>query len=368
MKWFIAMLLLVFTTFAADKLTPEKVNTMIEALSRLDPAVVNSNEGLKMVLGQILNATRGEARFVELVKKFGVKGRETDLLNVVIKHPSDPAGMEALGIVLGGEGQKALTTILQGEDAKKAVAVSKALGSSNNQKVIGLLLPLVTDTKVHNNVRQEAIKGLVNFEAGAKQILTLAKLGKLPQSAKFTASMALSTVRWQGIKKEAAKVLPLPFGQNDKPLPPISELINRKGDVANGAKVFFRESVTCARCHKVGDQGIDVGPALTEIGSKLPKEELYKAILDPSAGISFDYEAWLLTMKDGNVAYGIIESETLEDIYVKGPTGVTTRHAKKNLKSRVQQPVSLMPPSLHLTMKESELVDLVEYLASLKKR
>jgi len=34
----------------------------------------------------------------------------------------------------------------------------------------------------------------------------------------------------------------------------------------------------------------------------------------------------------------------------------------------VQQPISLMPPSLHLTMKESELVDLIEYLASLKKR
>ncbi len=368
MKWFIAMLLLVFTTSAVDKLTPEKVNTMIEALSRLDPAVVNGNERLKMVLGQILNATRGETRFVELVKKFGVKGRETDLLDVVIKHPSDPAGVEALGMVLGGEGQKALTAILHGEDAKQAVAVSKALGSSNNQKVIGLLVPLVTETKVHNNVRQEAIKGLVNFEAGAKQILTLAKSGKLPQSAKFTASMALSTVRWDGIKQEAAKVLPLPFGQNAKPLPSISELVNRKGNVANGAKVFFRESVTCARCHKVGDQGIDVGPTLTEIGSKLPKEELYTAILDPSAGISFGYEAWLVTMKDGNVAYGIIESETREEISVKGPTGVTTRHAKKKVKSRVQQSVSLMPPGLHLTMKESELVDLIEYLASLKKR
>ena len=63
--------------------------------------------------------------------KIWVKGREK-ICQMVIKHPSDPAGMEALGIVLGGEGQKALTTILQGEDGK-AVAVSKALGSSNNQ-------------------------------------------------------------------------------------------------------------------------------------------------------------------------------------------------------------------------------------------
>ena len=118
----------------------------------------------------------------------------------------------------------------------------------------------------------------------------------------------------------------------------------------------------------VGDQGIDVGPALTEIGSKLPKEELYAAILDPSAGVSFGYEAWLVTMKDGNVAFGIIESETPEEISVKGPTGVVTRHPKANVKSRMQQTVSLMPPGLHLTMNETELVDLIEYLASLKKK
>ena len=368
MKWFIAMLLLAFTTSAADKLTPEKVNTMIEALSRLDPAVVNGNERLKMVLGQILNATRGETRFVGLVKKFEVKGRESDLLDVAAKHPADPAGVQALVMVLGAEGQKAVTAILHGNDAKQAAAVAKALGNSNNQKVIPLLVPLVTETKIHNNVRQEAIKGLVNFEEGAKQILTLAKSGKLPQSAKFTASMALRTVRWVDIKKEGAKVLPLPFGKNAKPLPPISELVKRKGDVINGAKVFFRETVTCARCHKVADQGIDVGPALTEIGSKLPKEELYAAILDPSAGISFGYEAWLVTMKDGNVAFGIIESETPEEISVKGQTGVVTKHPKMNVKSRMQQTVSLMPPGLHLTMNETELVDLIEYLASLKKK
>jgi putative heme-binding domain-containing protein len=175
-------------------------------------------------------------------------------------------------------------------------------------------------------------------------------------------------VRWPGIKAEAAKVLPPPFGADAKPLPPVAELAKRKGNIANGVKIFLREAVACARCHKVGDQGIEVGPALTEIGDKLPKEELYASILDPSAGISFGYEAWLVTMKDGNTAFGIIESETDDEIFVKGPTGAVTKHAKANVKSRAQQPVSLMPPGLHLTMKEAELVDLIEYLSSLKKK
>ena len=362
------MLFVAFTISAADKLSPEKVNTIIEALSRLDPEVVKSNAALKTALKQMLDASRGELRFVGLVKKFRVKNREADLLEVAVKHPTDPASAEALRMVLTGKSQELVRAKLYGKDAKQAAALAKALGNSNTQKVIPLLAPLVTDTKVHNNVRKEAVKGLVNFEAGAKQILAQAKAGKLPQSTKFTASLALSMARWPAIKAEAAKVLPPPLGANAKPLPPVAELAKRKGNIANGAKVFLREAVACARCHQVGEKGLEVGPALTEIGDKLPKVELYAAILDPSAGISFGYEAWLVTMKDGNTAFGIIESETDDEISVKGPTGAVTKHAKANVKSRVQQPVSLMPPGLHLTMKEAELVDLIEYLSSLKKK
>jgi putative heme-binding domain-containing protein len=367
-KQFIAILFLAGNLSAADPLPPEKVNTLIEALGRLEPALVNSNAALKERLNQVLDAVRGEARSVALIKKFQVKGREADLLAVAVKHPNDPAGVEAMGMVLAGDGKKAVAALLTGKDARQATAVARALGNSNNQKVIPLLAPLVVDAAIHANVRKEAVKGLVNFEAGAKHLLALAKAGTLPQSAKFTASLALSAVRWPAIKAEAAKVLPPLFGANAKPLPPVAELAKRKGDITKGAKIFLREAVQCARCHKVGDAGIEVGPALTEIGDKLPKEELYASILDPSAGISFGYEAWLVTMKDGNAAFGIIESETDDEISVKGPTGAVTKHAKANIKSRAQQPISLMPPGLHLTLKEGELVDLIEYLSSLKKK
>jgi putative heme-binding domain-containing protein len=366
-KQFIGILLLVGNMFAAEPLPPERLNTLIGALGRLEPALVNGNPALKERLNQVLDAVRGEARSVALIKKFQVQGREADLLAVAVKHPNDPAGVEAMGMVLAGDGKKAVDALLTGKDAKQAAAVARALGNSNNQKVIPLLTPLVSNAKLHVNVRKEAVKGLANFEAGAKHLLGLAKSGKLPQSAKFTASLALSTVRWPSIKAEAAKVLPPLFGANAKPLPPVAVLAKRKGDIASGAKIFLREAVQCARCHKVGDNGIEVGPALTEIGDKLPKTELYASILDPSAGISFGYEAWLVTMKDGNAAFGIIESETDDEIFVKGPTGAVTKHAKANIKSRAQQPVSLMPPGLHLTLKEGELVDLIEYLFSLKK-
>jgi len=367
-KQFIAIIFLVGNGFAADPLPLERVNTLIEALGRLDPALVKSNPALQERLGQVLDAVRAEPRSVALIKKFQVPGREADLLAVVAKYPNDPASGEALAMVLAGEGKKSVVAILTGKDAQQAAVIARALGNSSNQRVVALLAPLVTDAKMHVNVRKEAVKALANFEAGAEYLLSLAKEGKLPQSAKFTTSLALSTVRWPGIKAEAARILPPPFGANAKPLPSVAELAKRKGNIAKGAKIYLREAVQCARCHKVGDAGIEVGPALTEIGDKLPKTELYASILDPSAGISFGYEAWLVIMKDGNAAFGIIESETDDEISVKGPTGAVTKHAKANIKSRVLQPISLMPPGLHLTMKEEELVDLIEYLASLKKK
>ncbi len=368
MKQIIILLIAASSLAATDKLPPERVETLLDVFGRLEPSVVEGNPKLKMVLGQLLDATAGQPRFVALVKKFNVEGREADLLAVTANHPADPAGVEALGIVLGGKGAKAVPVLLTDKDAKQATAIAHALGNSNNQKVIPLLAPLVTNEKVHANVRKEAVKGLANFEAGAKQLLALAKAGKLPQSARLTASLALGTARWPAIKAEAAKVLPSPFGANAKPLPPIAELARRKGDIANGEKVFFRETALCSRCHQVGGKGTEVGPALSEIGDKLPKTELYESIIDPSAGISFGYEAWQVKMTDGNVVFGIIQSETDEEIVVKGPTGAVTRHPKSKIKSRQQQPLSLMPPGLHLAMKESDLVDLIEYLASLKKK
>ena len=368
MRFFICIVLFGGVLSAAEPLPPERVNTLIEALGRLEPALVKSNPALKERLNQVLDAVRGEPCSVALIKKFQVPGREADLLAMVAKHPNDPASGEALAMVLAGDGRKTVEALLTGKDAQQAAAIARALGNSNNQKVIPLLSPLVLDASLHANVRKEAVKGLANFEEGARQLLGWAKAGKLPHNATFTASLALSAARWPAIQAEAAKVLPPPFGANAKPLPLLAELAGRKGNIANGAKIYLRETAQCARCHKVGAAGIEVGPALTEIGDKLPKTELYEAILDPSAGISFGYEAWLVTMKDGNTAFGIIESETDEEISVKGPTGAVTKHAKANIKSRAQQPISLMPPGLHLTMKEEELVDLIEYLSWLKKK
>ena len=53
---------------------------------------------------------------------------------------------------------------------------------------------------------------------------------------------------------------------------------------------------------------------------------------------------------------------------LKVPGGVIQQIAKADLLSKTPLGVSLMTPGLHTVMEEAQLVDLVEYLAGLKKK
>jgi putative heme-binding domain-containing protein len=169
------------------------------------------------------------------------------------------------------------------------------------------------------------------------------------------------------LKAQAAQVLPLPQGRNTAPLLRLQELLKMPGDTQKGAQVFARAEVGCVNCHRVNDKGVDLGPALSEIGAKLGKDGLYEAILDPSAGIAFGYEAWQIDLKSGDEAFGIIVSETADELVLKDAKAIATRIKKSDITKRQQSKTSLMPAGLQQTMSTQDLVDLVEYLSSLKK-
>jgi putative heme-binding domain-containing protein len=168
------------------------------------------------------------------------------------------------------------------------------------------------------------------------------------------------------LKAQAAQLLPLPQGRNTASLP-LHDLLKMSGDAQKGAQVFARPEVGCINCHRVNDKGVDLGPALSEIGAKLGKDGLYEAILDPSAGIAFGYEAWQIDLKSGDEAFGIIVSETADEIVLKDAKAIATRIRKSDIAKRQQSKTSLMPAGLQQTMSTQDLVDLVEYLSSLKK-
>jgi len=336
----------------------------LEALSRLKNVDLETNPAIKAAVFKVLEQVRGTPQFVEIVRDFKITGQDEALLDFAVDSAGTSAGAEAIHLVLEHEKFDLLRTSLAGTNAVK---VTEALGGAGGKEIVPLLEPIVTDKSRELGLRKQVVHALAKVPEGAAALVRLASEQKLPDDLKLTASSELNSVRWPDLKAQAAQLLPLPQALNSQSLPPISELIKRKGDSAKGAEVFRRETVACIKCHQVRGEGIDFGPDLSEIGTKLGKDAIYESILDPSVGISFGYEAWQLELKNGDEPYGFIASETADELAIKAVGGIVTRYKKSDIVRRQKQKLSIMPAGLQQTMTVQELVDLVEYLAGLKK-
>jgi putative heme-binding domain-containing protein len=335
----------------------------LEALSRLKGIDLEANPAVKAVVMKVLEQVRGTPQFVQLVRDFNIKGQEEPLLEFAAKDPSGPTGVEAMRLVLGNDDISALARSLQ---ETNALPLTRALGNTEEKQIVRILLPMLSDGSRPLELRQQAVRSLAKVQEGAAAVLELARGQKLPDALRSVAASELNGVRWAGLKEEAARLLPVASSHNAQSLPPIAELITMKGDAQKGAAVCRRDTVGCLKCHQINGEGVDFGPNLSEIGTKLAKSAIYESILDPSAGIAFGYEAWQIDLKNGDDALGLIVSETTDELALKAVGGLVARYKKTDIARRTKQKLSIMPAGLEQTMTREELVDLVEYLSSLK--
>ncbi|MBI3880202.1 MAG: c-type cytochrome [Verrucomicrobia bacterium] len=342
-----------------------RLKIMAEALSRMQPEQVAANPKLKEALDQVLAGTRGTPEFVRLVQKFSITGQEEALLAFAQKNPAEELGVAAIRLVLAPKSEPLLKGALAGPDAAKTI---EALGNSNHRRAAPLLLDVMNDAKRDAALRQQSVRALAQLQDGAKELLALAKAGKLSAELRDTAGASLKEARWSPIRDEAASVFASKSSGTVSNAPTIAELMKLKGDATNGAKIFRRETVGCIKCHQINGEGVDFGPALSEIGTKLGRDAIYQSILEPSAGISFGFEAWSLELKNGDELYGLITSETETDVTLKDARAVATKVGKPDIAKRTQSKLSIMPDGLAKLMTTQELVDVVEYLSTLKKK
>lgn len=342
-------------------------SAQFEALQRLKGMDLEANPALKAAVLRVAEQSRGTPEYVALVRDFKLAGQRDGLLEAAVKLAGQSAGADAARLLLAQGEAAFLTEQLRTGHPHEAAPLAQALGQTGDRTAVPVLLAAVENNEDHA-VRAAAIRGLAHTQDGARELLRLARAERLDERGRHTASLELAQARWPEIKAEAAKLLPPPAAGDGAPLPPVDELVKLTGDPARGAKIFRSEQVACSRCHKVGDEGVDFGPALTEIGDKLDRRALYDSILDPSAGISFGFEGWAVETRQGAELFGIIASETADELAIKDQTGIVTRVKKADVTKREPQKSSVMPAGLAQVMTKQELVDLIEYLTTLKKR
>jgi putative heme-binding domain-containing protein len=218
-----------------------------------------------------------------------------------------------------------------------------------------------------NAVRAEALRVLARSPEGLSAILTLEQKRQLPVEFRTLAATLVYSARNPAIEARAKKILPPIASKNATALPPPRVLARLDGDAAKGKRVFsLKTGADCASCHEVAPGRNSLGPNLAGIGTKLGKEALYDAIINPSAGVAHEYVAWVLTTRTQGQVIGILAEDTPQRVVVKTESGEEIRLKPGDITARRQSRLSLMPEDLVNRMTEQELVDLVEYLTTLR--
>ncbi len=209
--------------------------------------------------------------------------------------------------------------------------------------------------------RDGAARRLADDPDGAKFLLALAAEGKFPKPFTNTVSDRLHKSADLTVRAMASEYFPRQ-GAGGAPLPPIKELAAMKGDAERGRTIFFGNTAGCAKCHKFGNDGKDVGPDLSAIRTKFARPELLDSILNPSAAIAFGYESWIVKTKGNDVHAGFVVADNPDNLVLKDSAGEQRTIPAKDITLRKKQTISVMPDNVALGLNAQELADLVEFL------
>ena len=134
------------------------------------------------------------------------------------------------------------------------------------------------------------------------------------------------------------------------------------GNTDNGKMVFRR---VCINCHKVGTEGANLGPDMTQVGKRLDAYKIIESIVDPNAAVEEKYLSTAILTDDGRNITGLLVSETPEQVVIFD--GKEQKVIKvTEIEERAQLKQSSMPEGLAATLSPNEFLDVVEYLKSLR--
>jgi putative membrane-bound dehydrogenase-like protein len=132
-----------------------------------------------------------------------------------------------------------------------------------------------------------------------------------------------------------------------------------KGDVTKGREVFRKN---CTACHRLENNGYEVGANLLSALRNKSKEALLIDILDPSREVDPRYVNYQVHTTSGRTLSGLLAVET--------PTSITLRRGEKAedtiLRSQIDEmratSKSLMPEEFEKQIDKQQMADLIEYL------
>jgi putative heme-binding domain-containing protein len=351
-----ALFTLINGKFATD------VSAQLEAVRHMKPAYIASHPEVKVVLSALLKQISGK-QYLELVDYYQLKEESPRVLGMILAG-TEPSKSGQVLYNLPGGADLIRTTFLAGKETEqlKLIEMLRYQGKTESAQ---LLFEATSQVKCTKTVQMQAARVIGNAYPTEEFVLDLLEKKKISSAYIPLVVESLQKAWRKSIRMKANSYLDKHQTETKKSHPAVAELVKTSGDAVKG-KIVFTNS--CAMCHVVNNEGIDFGPKLSEIGDKLSKEGMYTSVLYPNAGIGFGYETFEVKTKSGDVYHGIVVSKNETDIVLRIPGGIVKSFKTSALKSYKALPESLMPEGLAEGMSTPELVDLIEYLSTLKKK
>ena len=319
---------------------------------------------------QLIAATRAVDR-VDVVASVAVNGRDRPLRIEAVRTLGKLRtlkSVEALRSIaneitftttpaVGMEALNSLAALISGQ--KKDEISSKALAALQEQLTRNDYPPM----------QRAALSGLAGSQAGTQWLLDTAEKKQFPEALVADAGRLLRNSPFQGERNKAMLLFPAPGKLDPKKLPAPAVLAKRTGDAKRGEAILaasLKGEAQCLRCHTVRGVGGNIGPDQSMIGKKASRENLFESILLPSKAIADQYVQWKVDTTDGKSITGLLMFETKDDLTIRDANGKDYIIPTKDVDNKTKSLVSIMPDNLAAALTEDELVDLVEYMLTLK--
>ena len=137
--------------------------------------------------------------------------------------------------------------------------------------------------------------------------------------------------------------------------------LDKPGNVAAGAAVFKK---LCVNCHRVGAVGNKLGPDLTSVRNKSPRDLLI-TILDPNREAQPNFMTYTLVTTQGRILTGMIATETASTVTLRRAESKQDVVARDAIETLVSNGKSLMPEGLEKELTPRQLADVIAWIKTL---
>ena len=280
-------------------------------------------------------------------------------------------------------------------DAEQRATIARVLGEVGNAETSDALLAAALDDP-RPQVRIAALTALQSFTQERIAVELLRRYDQLPPAAQEVAmSLLASRPQWSLALVHAAQQDPglrqsIPphivsrlllhheeslqqlvrslwkegasapaAQQTTAEVAALEELLGQgSGNPYNGKRLYAE---SCGKCHRLFQQGGQVGPDLTAF----QRQDLVKMlvnVVNPSLEIREGYETFVIQTDDGRMLSGFIADQDAQIVALRGTDGQSIQIPRSQIEEMHAIPRSVMPDGLLSKFSEQEIRDLFAYL------